>query len=172
MQFVVPQFIEVESKIIGPISARQFIIVVITLGISFIWYQFFSLIVFVPLLFITCSFGGALAFLKVNGQSMHYFLLNLTQTLKRPRLKVWMRSEYAEQKDRVVTSVIEAPMEKEVTDSHLAAMSLMVDTGGAYQGEESTKTTAVVSPVSSSSTTASSESSSASSSMNLEKTKK
>ncbi|HLD21393.1 MAG TPA: PrgI family protein [Patescibacteria group bacterium] len=138
MQFVVPQFIDVEAKIIGPISARQFIILLITFGVCFLWYELFSMIVFAPVLFFTASIGGALAFGKVNGQLMHFFLLNLAQTLKRPRLKVWKRLPYVAQKTSLIQTSTAVVQRKETTQSRLAAMSLMVDTGGAYISEEST----------------------------------
>ena len=94
MQFVVPQFIEVESKIIGPISARQFILLIISLGSMYVWFKLLPPLLFIPAIMLTGVVGGALAFGKVNGQMMHYFLLNLIQTLRRPRLKVWKRTEY------------------------------------------------------------------------------
>lgn len=136
MNFVVPQFIEVESKIIGPISARQFIEILATLGVCFVWYQLFITIIALPLLLITGAIGGGLAFGKVNGQPMHWFVLNMIQTLRRPGLRVWKRAEY---KERTVEkkAKVKAPVpEKEaLTSSRLASISLMVDTGGAYKGE-------------------------------------
>lgn len=136
--FVVPQFIDVESKIIGPISARQFVIIAVTLGLCYVWYRFFPAFMFIPLIFFTATLGGGLAFAKVNGQSLHYFLLNFIQTLRRPRLKVWFRAEI-----RTIEPPKEIPKQiptkrdvGPVTESRLAAMSLMVDTGGAYQADE------------------------------------
>lgn len=136
--FVVPQFIDIESKIIGPISARQFVIIAISLGLCYVWYRFFPAALFIPMILFTAGFSGALAFAKVNGQSMHYFLLNLIQTLKRPRLKLWFRSQVkkVEPPKEVKQQVISKRELGTVTESRLAAMSLMVDTGGAYQAEE------------------------------------
>jgi hypothetical protein len=137
MQFVVPQFIEVEAKIIGPISARQFVIILVSLGLSFGWFQLFtSPIAFIPLIFLTCAIGGVLAFAKVNGQSMHYFLLNLIQTLKRPRLKVWERMKFQEKVKAVVSAAPPVIPKVQMTESRLAEVSLMVDTGGVYATEE------------------------------------
>ncbi len=149
MNFVVPQFIEVESKVIGPISARQFIEILATLGVCFVWYQLFTTIIALPLLLITGAVGGALAFGKVNAQPMHWFVLNMIQTLRRPELRVWKRTEYKE-RIREKTVVAEPFVEKVApTSSRLASISLMVDTGGAYAGvpmTSSTSTTGVPSP--------------------------
>lgn len=136
--FVVPQFIDVESKIIGPISARQFVVIAVTLGLCYVWYRFFPAFLFIPLIFVTATLGGGLAFAKVNGQPLHYFLLNLIQTLRRPRLKLWFRTEIRkiEPPKEVVAEIPTKQDVGPVTESRLAAMSLMVDTGGAYQADE------------------------------------
>lgn len=137
MQFVVPQFIDVESKIIGPISARQFIILIVAVGLSFVWYKLFPVVVFIPVIVFTVAIAGGLAFARVNSQPMHYFLLNLLQTLKQPRLKVWARTQYLE---RDLDAPLPPPPPRidkgPVTQSRLAALSLLVDTGGIYAGED------------------------------------
>ncbi|MFH1426304.1 MAG: PrgI family protein [Candidatus Kerfeldbacteria bacterium] len=136
MQYVVPQFIEVESKIIGPISGRQFIEILVTFGLCYIWYAMFkSPFIFVPLILLSLAVGGILSFAKVNGQAMHYFLLNLIQTLRRPRLKIWERQKALAYK-AVEIKEVEAVERAPVTESRLAEVSLMVDTGGAYQGDQ------------------------------------
>ncbi len=145
MQFVVPQFIEVEAKIIGPISARQFIEILVTLGLCFGWYKLFSMYVFIPLIFLTCTIGGTLAFAKVNSQPMHYFLLNVIQTMKRPRLKVWYRTRYEVQEIKVEEEKVVAVPKGPIEDSQLASMSLMVDTGGAYATDDVRQPDATVS---------------------------
>lgn len=132
MQFVVPQFIDVESKIIGPISARQFVILLLAAGIDFLSFRLLSLAVGIPIMTVVTTFACALAFGKVNTQPMHYFLLNLIQTLRRPRLRLWHRAEYTERildKEIVSARVAHKPM---ISQSRLAEMSLLVDTGGIY----------------------------------------
>lgn len=148
MQFVVPQFIEVEAKIIGPISARQFIEVVVSLALCFAWYKIFNMYVFIPLIFLTCAFCGIMAFAKVNSQAMHYFVLNLIQTFKRPRLKVWQRTLYQKQELAVQVVKQQIAEKPEITESRLASMSLMVDTGGVYVTDEVRQADAQVSALS------------------------
>lgn len=146
MQFLVPQFIDVETKIIGPISARQFVIMLITAGLLFLYFKLFKLIIFFPSAFITATMGGVLAFGKVNGQTMHYFLLNAIGTLKRPSLKLWGRGRYipVEHEVEAVAKVI--TKKENLTESRLASMSLMVDTGGAYVSDEIRNTPAASAP--------------------------
>ncbi len=143
-QFVVPQFIEVETKIIGPISGRQFVIMLVTFGLCYVFFTIFqSPYLFLPLIAITFGLGGALAFIKINGQSMHYVLLNLFQTFRKPGMRVWKREISREKEVKIDEMQSKAPAPKApATASRLAEMSLLVDTGGVYRGEtvETTET--------------------------------
>ena len=140
-QYVVPQFIDVEDKILGPITVRQFVIVLVDVGIMFVVYKLASLglmiLINLPLLCI----GIVLAFMKVNGMPFHYFLLNLIQTLKSPNIQVWNK-EYTDAELRSFMEVKPPPppapkVRKEApTTSRLSELSLQVNTGGAYQPEE------------------------------------
>jgi len=66
MQFQVPQFIEVEDKVIGPFTFKQFIYLLGGAGMSYIIYQLipspFSYLLIVPV----AGFSGALAYYKIN----------------------------------------------------------------------------------------------------------
>lgn len=140
-QFTVPQFIEVENKIIGPVTTRQFIIL-LTVGIViFILYKILAFTYFA--IFALLLFGSAvvLAFLRINGQPFHFFLLNLLETWRRPGLKVWdkersdveLRSHLKSPKP---PPTIPKPRKEPLTSSRLAEIALIVDTGGVYSAEE------------------------------------
>jgi len=137
-QFIVPQFIDVEDKIIGPITTRQFIILLagfLLIGIS---YKIFDFALFVTFGLIMLAITGTIAFLKINGRPFHYFILNLFQTMKRPKLRIWYyvtnSFDYNIEKPNSAPSAKAAP-EKRYSTSRLAELSLIVDTKGAYQGE-------------------------------------
>lgn len=140
-QFVVPQFIDVEDKVIGPITVRQFIILLIGGGFIFIAYKLadFTLFLLQFVIFSSVSFG--LAFIKINGRPVHYFLLNVIQTSRKPKLRVWQKifstselKNYSKKKDVKLPPQIRT--KNKVRASRLAEMSLIVDTGGIYQGEK------------------------------------
>ena len=144
MQFVVPQFIDVEDKIIGPINTRQFIIILAAAVIIFVEYKLSDFALFLVECVLTAGLAIVLAFVKINGQPFHYFLLNLIQTFKRPRLKIWNK-ELTAKELRLMHKVEKKGKDKEeepitpkkpVSSSRLSEISLIVDTGGAYQGEE------------------------------------
>ncbi len=70
MRYQVPQFIEVEDKIFGPLTLKQFIYLAGGAGLSFIIYRLLSslLLSFLPIAIIM-GFSFALAFYKVNNKS-------------------------------------------------------------------------------------------------------
>lgn len=140
-QFVVPQFIDVESTIIGPITVRQFITMLVFGVFIFISYKVFDFTLFVIVGLVLFALGGTFAFVKINGRPFHYFLLNLIQTSKRPRLKIWNKElNNSELKEILKIKKIEMPEVKKtkppIASSRLAELSLIVNTGGAYRGEK------------------------------------
>jgi len=137
-QFIVPQFIDVEDKIIGPITTRQFIILLtgfLLIGVS---YKIFDFSLFVTFGVIMLAVTGIIAFLRINGRPFHYFILNLFQTLKRPKLRIWYfiakNFDYKIEKENLTIAAKNQP-EKHYSASRLAELSLIVDTQGAYRGE-------------------------------------
>jgi hypothetical protein len=138
MQFVVPQFIDIEPKIIGPITPRQFIILIITGAFIFVAYKLSDFSLFLIEAVVIFGIGGTSAFLKINGQPVHYFLLNLTQTLKRPMLRIW-RKDFIMAKELVVKEKGKiAPVavpRKTLSNARLSNLSILVDTGGLYHEE-------------------------------------
>ena len=142
-QFLVPQFIEVEPKIFGPITVRQFIIMIVAVVIIAIEYKLLTFVTFIASGLVTFVLFGVVAFVKINGQPFHYFLLNLIQTLKRPRLKIWRKEITLEEIKKLLTAGAGTEIKPEViprkklfASSHLEELSLVVNTGGAYEPTE------------------------------------
>jgi len=140
-QFVVPQFIDVEDKVIGPITVRQFIIMLVGGGAIFVSYKLsdFTLFLLEFVVFSGLTFG--LAFIKINGRPVHYFLLNIIQTSRRSKLRIWQKLfSNAElrgyKKDKSSQLPPQIRTKNKVRASRLAELSLVVDTGGVYQGEK------------------------------------
>ena len=140
-QFTVPQFIDAEDKVFGPITARQFIIIMIVGLTEFIFFKAFRFAIFLTAGIPFFAIGMIFAFAKINGQPFHYFMLNLIQTVKKPGLRVWDKrltdSEIKlliKKEDEVV---VDPPKRKErVSGSRLQELTLVVNTGGVYKPEE------------------------------------
>lgn len=141
-QFIVPQFIEVEDKVIGPVTVRQFIIILSGTGMMVGAYQLLVRLANQTGAFILTGLGVlawtvAFAFVKVNGRPFHLFLLNLLQSLKNPRLRIW-NNQIGErlQYRREPPPPPPIPTKQPLTGTKLAQLALLVDTGGAYHEDE------------------------------------
>jgi hypothetical protein len=140
-QFTVPQFIDVEDKIIGPLTTRQFLIMLFCAVLIGACYKFFDFTLFVTMgifIFMVC---GVFAFFKINGMPFHFFVLNFFQTIGRPGLRIWENSigkafAKEEQEETVAIEKIPQKAPLDYTSSRLSELSLIVDTRGAYRGEE------------------------------------
>jgi hypothetical protein len=81
------------------------------------------------------------AFGKVNGMPFHYFVLNIIQTFRKPRLRVWdKRLNDAEVRAGMIGPPPAPPTKPSrkaaPSSSHLQELTLLVNTGGAYKPEE------------------------------------
>lgn len=136
-QFTVPQFIDVEDKIIGPITARQFVIMLLGFMLIILWYQIFRFTPFIIISLFTFGVHGLFAFFKVNGMAFHYFVLNITHTAMRPGLRIWNNSYGKKEpsvEDEKKADEFMPSAKKPLSQSRLAELSLIVDTRGAYKG--------------------------------------
>lgn len=141
MQFLVPQFIELEPKIVGPVSIRQFVILLAGVMFLAISYKLADFSLFLVEAAATMVVVYLFGWFKPGGQIFHYFLLNFIQsTLRKPVLRIW-RKEMIKEKER---EEIKVPDKKEIEpqlsrkkliSSKLSDLSLIVDTGGMYKGE-------------------------------------
>lgn len=135
-QFTVPQFIDVEAKIIGPITTRQFLIFLVAALLIFIFYKVFDFALFVTASIFVVAVSGTFAFLKINGRPFHYFMLNLIQTLRKPGLRVWNHKIMTfEEKENKEVKFEETFVNKEINAAQVAELSLIIDTKGKYRGE-------------------------------------
>jgi len=136
-QFLVPQFIETESKIIGPITTRQFLIMMVAGMLDFIFYKILYFNAFVIIGLLVTAIFGMIAFFRINGMPFHYFFINLVQTVKKPRLRIWNKESIAvlakEEKEEIKKEFIPKP---EIEGSKLSSLSLTVNTGGAFKQEK------------------------------------
>ncbi len=136
-QFTVPQFIDVENKIIGPITTRQFLIFLSAAILIAIFYRVFDFSLFLTASILLFIIAIVFSFVKINGRPFHHFILNIIQTLRRPNLRVWNNRAIPVKKQEVSDVKVEErpPIKEYYKKSRLAELSLIVDTKGKYKGE-------------------------------------
>jgi hypothetical protein len=91
MRFEVPQFIEIEDKIFGPFTWRQFVYLAGGVGLGAV--MFFTLPIFLFVIF-GLPLGGLavlLAFYPINNRPFSYFLEAMVRFYKNHRVYYWRK---------------------------------------------------------------------------------
>lgn len=143
-KFVVPQFIDAEDKILGPITVRQFLVCLGAAFLIFIEYKILAFAYFVFGTIVTGGLAAVFAFLKINGQPFHIFFVNFMETAIRPSLRTWQKGlSDAELRDIIKREKPSAsPMSAKTDTSHrpsssrLRDLALTVNTGGVYNPDD------------------------------------
>lgn len=89
MRFQVPQFIEHESKVIGPFTFRQFIYLAVPGAFAFFLYFLVPVSLFLIGTVLLGLIGFALAFLKPSGKSLPELLLSFWGYSISPKTYIW-----------------------------------------------------------------------------------
>lgn len=90
-QFEVPQFVDVESKIIGPLTIKQFIIIAVPSLLAFLLFFVLNTIVWFFIAIILVSLGLSMAFVKIGGRPLYIVSLYAVRFFWRPKLFLWKR---------------------------------------------------------------------------------
>lgn len=128
MNFQVPQFIEIEDKIFGPLTIKQFLYIVGGVGLAFILYVYLPIYIAIIPMFVILGVAGMLAFFKYNERPF----INLMESAFRfgltSKLYVWRKSrKKVEIKASDLTAVKEAPKTPKLSDSRLKDLSWSLD---------------------------------------------
>lgn len=129
MMFSVPQFIDVEDKIAGPLTWKQLGWMIgmgaVVMTIFGIFDTSLSVVLSIPVVLIFC----ALAFYRPNGISMISFLGSALLFLFRPKVSVWERPTMIlpTVKNPVMKNTEVHPTEKRLTREKLAELARMID---------------------------------------------
>jgi hypothetical protein len=91
MQFKVPQFLDIEDKIFGPFTFRQFAYLAGGGGFCFVLYKALPFYIsFIPILIIA-GLALALAFYKVNNKPFIFVVESGIKYLLTDKLYIWKR---------------------------------------------------------------------------------
>lgn len=91
MKYQVPQFIEFESKIIGPLTFKQFIYILGATGGTYLIYKILGMfpgIIFIAALW---ALAGSLAFVKINNKPFVDVLAAGFSYLTKSKLYIWKK---------------------------------------------------------------------------------
>jgi len=93
MQFQVPQFIDIEDKIVGPLTIKQFLFLAGGMGLGLIFFLIFRIAYAIILGIPVVTLGFALAFVKIEGVSLPRYLASLLRFSFKPQKYLWKKKQ-------------------------------------------------------------------------------
>lgn len=132
MQFQVPQFIDIEDKIVGPLTLKQFIYIAGNSALAYVAYSSIPVKAIGVILAIGfLSFGGLLSFYKYNNRPLIKLVSSAFYYYLRPRLYIWKPQKKEDRKTIDIshfktTQRVVTPLQTQTT-SKLSDMSWQLD---------------------------------------------
>jgi hypothetical protein len=129
MQYGVPQFINVEDKIVGPFTGKQTLCLIIGGGLLMLFFSVFDFIFFAILAMFIIPVTLAFAFWKPKGISVSRLIMNKINFSTSQRFYVWRREPDARmfKANQKKISPKEA-VEKDVSRSRIEELAWLLDT--------------------------------------------
>src|ERR1700733_8062703 len=93
MKYQVPQFIEIEDKIIGPLTLKQFVYLAGGAGMAFVIYTFLPIYIALVLIIAVVALAVCLAFYKINNKPFIDFLESAFLYYTKQNLYIWKKEE-------------------------------------------------------------------------------
>lgn len=129
MQFHVPQFIEEEDKIFGPLTLKQFIYVIGGIGAGVVFWSVFPPLVAVVVTIPVSGLAVMLAFYPVNSRPFSHVLESAIKYFMTDKLYLWRKEKRATSKleEVEITGRRVAPSIPRVTEGKLENLSWTID---------------------------------------------
>lgn len=127
-QYQVPQFIDIEDKIIGPLTLKQFMYLVAGGGAVVAAFYLLPFILFIAATIPIASLSLGLAFLKINGVPFAKVLASMIGYLMKPHLYLWKQLPPEIKKVEAIPAEPEAKISiPKLTESKLQDLSWSLD---------------------------------------------
>ncbi len=125
MQFKVPQFIDMEDKVFGNLSFKQFVYLAGGGGLSYIAIKLLPIYLAIILVPALVALALALTFIKINGKPFSHALESYVRYHSKSRLYLW-KKEFAKEKEP--TKELPAKTIRDtLTESKLKTLSWSLD---------------------------------------------
>lgn len=130
MQYNVPQFVDVEDKIIGPLTLKQFLTLLVGGIFCFLYWSIFKNSgMFIVLSLVTIGVFGAFAFVKLNGRPLTANIFSIIQFLLSSKTRVFQKigeRAWAMPAKKIQKEEMTKQME-ETTESRLNKLAYFLD---------------------------------------------
>lgn len=91
MKYQTPQFIDIEDKLFGPFTVKQFVYLAGGAGLSFLLYRFLPLFIAIFAIAPVAGLALALAFWKINGKPFVFVLESAVRYYFSEKLYLWRK---------------------------------------------------------------------------------
>jgi hypothetical protein len=92
MRFKVPQFIDIEDKIFGPLTFKQFMYLAGGAGLSYIFYKFLPIFLAIPLIVIFVGLAVSLTFVQINKKPFIFILEAYIRYIADSKMFIWKKT--------------------------------------------------------------------------------
>ena len=127
MQFNIPQFIDKEDKIVGPLTAKQLGWLFAAGGIILVLWAFLDTSALIAAAIPVVIIFAALAFYRPNNQPLIHFIFSSIRYFTRPKMYVWKRIPEQIRIPRKATQIITHPERKELSEKKIEEISKLLD---------------------------------------------
>ena len=126
MEYQVPQFIDVQDKIFGPFTLKQFIFLAGGIGVCVVIFLYLPLVIAIIVAAPIGAFTAALAFYRMNGKSFMDILESGFNYYTKGRLYLW-KKDAPKQKNAAPVVIPEARQKLGLSDSRLKELAWSLD---------------------------------------------
>ena len=129
MQFAVPQFTDIEDKLIGPLTLKQFLLLLATGGVVMFFWSILGLgIIFFLFSLPVALMGVVITFSKFNGRSLLTYVGPMLNFASSAKIMIYRREgaqmSYSQKKKEVVEK---KPIVEAVTENRLRKLAYLLD---------------------------------------------
>ena len=133
-QYQVPQFIELEDRIIGPLTLKQFLYLAFAGAFLFVFWFLFVFYIWIIIAIPIMALAATFAFLKINDRPFVYFFLSFIKYFAKPKLYIFSGPTRKEVLKKPAPDPSSAPQsgaeeDKKITPSKLKELALNLDIG-------------------------------------------
>lgn len=133
MQYSIPQFIETEDRVLGPLTVKQFLYLLAGGIAEIIFWSLADLSLFIFLTLINLAVVIPIAFIKVGGRPFIKHISAMIQFFTKPRLRLWSKIPYErvigiekiERRKEEIAPAVVGP--RKINRSKLAELSMILD---------------------------------------------
>ncbi len=128
MRYQIPQFIEIEDKLFGPLTLKQFIYLAGGAGFAIVAYLLLPLSIALVVIVPVVAFALALAFYKINNKPFIFVLEAAFKYVLHPKLYIWHQETKTVNPEKKAEDAVSSAFIPKLSNSKLKDLTWSLDT--------------------------------------------